>query len=132
MSTVLLIGASNNPTRYSSMALNRLLDAGHRVIPLNPNSKITTIEPTIHHLAQVQEEIDIAVVYVRAELLKPDIEELVRIAPATVIFNPGAESLELKNELERNNIRTRNACTLVLLSTGQFDLNLDLEEERNE
>lgn len=134
MSTVLLIGASNNPTRYSSMALNRLLKAGHRVIPLNPYSKIATIEPTLHHLRQVQEKIDIAVIYVRAELLEPDIEELVRIAPSTVIFNPGAESHELINELERNNIRTRNACTLVLLSTGQFDLNLDLdlEEERNE
>ena len=130
MSTVLLIGASNDPTRYSNMALHRLLNAGHRVIPLNPYSEIATIEPTLHHLRQVQGKIDIAVVYVRAELLKPDIEELVRIAPATVIFNPGAESLELKIELERNGIRTRNACTLVLLSTGQFDF--DHEEERNE
>ena len=124
MSTVLLIGASNNPSRYSNKALHRLIAHGHRVIPLNPYSEITTIEPTIHHLSQVKEEkeIDIAVIYIRAELLKPDIGELVRIAPVTVIFNPGAESLELKNELERHGIRTRNACTLVLLSIGQFDL----------
>lgn len=122
MSTILLIGASNDPTRYSSMALNRLLNAGHRVIPLNPYSKIATVEPTIHHLSKVSEEIDIAVVYVRAELLKPDLAELVRIAPSSVIFNPGAESIEIRNELERNGISTRDACTLVLLSMGQFDL----------
>lgn len=128
MSTVLLIGASNNPSRYSNKALHRLIAHGHRVIPLHPYSEITTIEPTIHHLSQVKKEedidieIDIAVIYIRAELLKPDISELVRIAPSTVIFNPGAESIELKNELERHGISTRNACTLVLLSIGQFDL----------
>ena len=65
---------------------------------------------------------DIAVIYVRAELLKVDLFELIRIAPALVIFSPGAESLELKNELEKNGIRTINACTLVLLSIGRFDL----------
>ena len=121
MSTVLLIGASNNSSRYSKLAMSSLLSAGHRVIPLNPYSEITTIEPTIHHLSQVRERIDIAVVYVRAELLKPELAELIRIAPLSVIFNPGAESIEMKKELERNGIRARDACTLVLLSTGQFD-----------
>ncbi len=122
MSTVLLIGASNNASRYSNKAFHRLIAHGHRVIPVNPYSDIFAAETTIHHLSEVEENIDIAVVYVRAELLKPSIEELVRIAPSTVIFNPGAESIEIKNELERNGINTRNACTLVLLSIGQFDL----------
>ncbi|MCK5036913.1 MAG: CoA-binding protein [Candidatus Sabulitectum sp.] len=122
MSTVLLVGASNDASRYSNKALYRLIAHGHRVIPVNPYSEIDTAEPTVHHLSEVDERIDIAVIYVRAELLEPDIEELVRIAPSTVIFNPGAESIEMKNELERNGIGTRNACTLVLLSIGQFDL----------
>ena len=122
MSSVLLIGASNNPSRYSNMALHRLLEKGHRVIPVNPFSEINTPEPTIHNLSLVTEKIDIAVIYVRAELLKVDLLELIRIAPTLVIFSPGAESLELKNELEKNGIRTRNACTLVLLSIGRFDL----------
>lgn len=122
MSTVLLIGASNDPSRYSNKALHRLIAHGHRVIPVNPYSEIDAAEPTIHHLSEVEEEIDIAVVYVRAELLEPDISELVRISPSTVIFNPGAESSELTMILEAVEINTRNACTLVLLSIGQFDL----------
>ena len=122
MSNVLLIGASNNLSRYSNKAMARLLASGHRVIPVNPFSEIEAPEPTLHHLSLVTEKIDIAVVYVRAELLKVDLVELIRIAPALVIFSPGAESLELKNELEKNGIRTKNACTLVLLSIGRFDL----------
>lgn len=122
MSTVLLIGASNNPSRYSNKAMDRLLNVGHRVIPVNPFSQIEAPEPTVHSLSLVTEKIDIAVIYIRAELLRDDLEELVRIAPELVIFSPGTESLELADKLERNGIRTKNACTLVLLSIGQFDL----------
>ena len=33
---VVVLGASNNPERYSNMAINRLLDNGHEVIPVHP------------------------------------------------------------------------------------------------
>lgn len=122
MSTVLLIGASNDSGRYSYRALHELIANGHRVIPVNPKSIIDTSEPTIAHLSLVNEKIDIAVVYVRPVHLKPQIDELVRIAPDLVIFNPGSESPELQNELESKGIRTQEACTLVLLSIGQFGL----------
>jgi predicted CoA-binding protein len=122
VSTVLLIGASNKPGRYSNMAMARLTDSGYRVIPVNPFSEIRTGEPTIHSLSCVNERIDTAVVYVRAELLAQDIEQLVRIAPSQVIFNPGTEGSELSHRLAEAGIITRNACVLVLLSTGEFDL----------
>ncbi len=122
MSTVLIIGASNNPNRYSNKAMGRLTDAGYRVIPVNPFSEIDTEEPTVHSLSLVNERIDTAVVYVRAELLVQDIEQLVRIAPSQVIFNPGTESAELYNRLAETGIIARNACVLVLLRIGEFDL----------
>jgi len=50
-----------------------------------------------------------------------DINELIRIAPRRVVFNPGTESAELTRLLEGNGIITQNACTLVLLSLDQFD-----------
>jgi uncharacterized protein len=37
-----------------------------------------------------------------------------------VIFNPGAENPDLQASLEANGIKTMEACTLVLLTTGQF------------
>ena len=91
------------------------------MIPVNPFSEIEADEPTIQHLSLVTAKIDIAVIYIRAELLRPDLKELIRIAPELVIFSPGTESIEFVNELKRNGIRTKNACTLVLLSIGHFD-----------
>ncbi len=120
MKTVLLIGASNKPTRYSNTAMRRLESIGHRIIPVNPFCQIETEEPTIHHLSLVSKKIDIAVVYVRAEILKPDIEELIRIAPGQVIFSPGTEDRFLALRLQQSGIKTRNACILVLLATGHF------------
>jgi len=122
VSTVLVIGASNNPRRYSNKAMARLTDEGYRVIPINPFSEIETEEPTVHSLSLVNEKIDTAVVYVRAELLAQDIDHLVRIAPSQVIFNPGTESMELSGRLAETGIIVRNACVLVLLSIGEFDL----------
>ncbi len=127
MKTVLLIGASNKPFRYSNMAMLRLQSAGYRVIPVHPTTVIDTIENTVSHLSFVTEKIHMAVVYIRPELLADDINELVRISPSQVIFNPGTESLILADKLKNNGIYVRNACTLVLLSTNQFD-----QEERND
>lgn len=117
---ILLIGASNNPNRYSNLVMHRLLEGGYTVIPVNPFSEIDTEEQTLKRLADVTVPIEKALVYIRAELLEGDIEELIRINPREVIFSPGAESPVLKKKLERHGISVRNACTLVLLSIGKF------------
>jgi predicted CoA-binding protein len=85
MNTVLVIGAGNNSYRYSNIAMGRLISEGYGIITVNPLSEINTSEPTFHGLSDVHEEIDTAVVYVRAELLERDIDELIRIAPTQVI-----------------------------------------------
>lgn len=43
-----------------------------------------------------------------------------QIKPQRVIFNPGTENVKLEQELQKEEIPYIRACTLVLLSTGQF------------
>ena len=45
---------------------------------------------------------------------------MVNLNPDRVTFNPGAENPGLREMLEAHGIHTEEACTLVLLSTGQF------------
>jgi hypothetical protein len=40
--------------------------------------------------------------------------------PKRIIFNPGAENAELEKLATDNGIKPMEACTLVLLSTGQY------------
>ncbi|MEN8835195.1 MAG: CoA-binding protein, partial [Polaribacter sp.] len=42
------------------------------------------------------------------------------LKPKRVIFNPGTENLEFIKLLNKNNIESEIACTLVLLSTNQY------------
>ena len=118
--TVAVLGASNNPDRYSNMAVRRLRDAGHQVIPLNP--ALDTIEglPVTKALADINAPIDTLTLYVGPQRSVPMIDDILRLAPKRVIFNPGTESEELATALDRANIPHLEACTLVMLQTGQF------------
>ncbi|MBE2178844.1 MAG: CoA-binding protein [Chthoniobacterales bacterium] len=118
--TVAVLGASANPDRYSNMAVRRLLDAGHRVIPINP--ALDTIEdlPVVKSLADIGEPVDTLTLYVGPQRLAPLAGEIVRLAPRRVIFNPGTECPGVAAALDRAGIAHTEACTLVLLQTGQF------------
>jgi hypothetical protein len=45
---------------------------------------------------------------------------IIELKPKRVIFNPGTENIELAQLLAQANIDWENACTLVLLSTNQY------------
>ncbi len=117
---VAVLGASNNPERYSNMAINRLLENGHEAIPVHPALERVggvTVVPT---LSEVEGPVDTVTVYVSPQVSSTMTDALVALAPGRVIFNPGAENPELEAALAEHGIPTLQACTLVLLSTGQF------------
>jgi predicted CoA-binding protein len=118
--TVAVLGASNNPERYSNMAVRRLRDAGHHVIPVNP--ALETIEglQAAKSLGEIKEVVDTLTLYIGPQRSGPMIEDILRLAPKRVVFNPGTESPELAAALARAGIPYVEGCTLVMLQTGQF------------
>jgi hypothetical protein len=58
--------------------------------------------------------------YVGPERSRGLIEDIIALAPARVILNPGTESPELEEALRLAGIPGERACTLVLLRTSQF------------
>ena len=115
----LVLGASENPSRYSNRAVKQLLAHGHEVYALGKrkgtigNIPIHTEWP--HHLS-----IHTITLYVNANNQKEYYNNIIALQPKRVIFNPGAENNELVSQLNQEGIETMNACTLVLLNTGQF------------
>jgi predicted CoA-binding protein len=117
---VVVLGASDNPERYSNMAVNRLRDNGHEVIPVHPAlERIDGIE-VVPNLDRVEGAVDTLTVYVSPKVSSALADAIVALAPGRVIFNPGAENAELQAALAEHGVPTLEACTLVLLSTGQF------------
>ena len=117
---VVIMGASNNPERYSHRALLLLQKHGHEVVPVHP--KLAEIEgiPVVADVGLISGPVDTVTMYVGAAISSGLQEKLFALKPGRVIFNPGAENASLADALQKAGIACENACTLVLLNAGQF------------
>lgn len=117
---VAVLGASRKPDRYSNKAVVLLKEHGHSVIPVHPLEEKIEELPVAHSLREITEPVDTLTVYVGPHAIKPLIGDIVALKPSRVILNPGTESEDLKSALSANEIPFIEACTLVLLKTGQY------------
>ena len=115
----LIIGASTNPERYAFRAANNLLKKGHEIEMIG----LREGEIGGHKIQKGQPDfknIDTVTLYV-GENHQPEFYDYVlNLKPRRVIFNPGAENPEFEAILEKNNIEAIEACTLVMLSIGNY------------
>jgi hypothetical protein len=51
---------------------------------------------------------------------QPAADQIINLAPKRIIFNPGTENPILANRAKAAGIATIEACTLVMLTTGQY------------
>ncbi len=115
----LILGASENPARYSNMALHLLRQYGHPVEAIG-HKKGLIDDVEIHTEWKVNSEVDTITLYLNPQNQKPYYTHIIAAKPKRVIFNPGTENEELQEYLQKNKIPFMEACTLVLLHTGQF------------
>ena len=118
---VVVLGASNNPERYSYKALKLLLEHGYKTIPVHPQLKEIDGIEVKKSLGDINEEIYTLSLYVGPEKVVPLIPDIIKLKPLRVILNPGTESKELKEALANASIPYAEACTVVLLKTGRFE-----------
>ena len=119
MYSTLVIGASENPNRYSYMAIQLLLANRHLVYAYG--NKLGKIE-NLNIQTEWPQDIDIETVtlYVGATNQKNLYQPILDLKPQRVIFNPGTENPEFQEILSKHKINFIEACTLVMLKTGQY------------
>lgn len=117
--TTLVVGASNNPERYAYKAANLLLQKGHPIY-LCGLKKDTVLGHPIHQEWPAPHSIDTVTLYVGPKGQEAFYDEIIKLSPRRVIMNPGTENEVLEKRLKENGITCMEACTLVLLSTGQY------------
>jgi uncharacterized protein len=117
---VVVMGASRNPERYSNKAVRALREHGHEVLPVNPGGGEVEGLTVLKDLSEIEGKVDTLTLYVGPNVSATMTDSIVRLHPARVIFNPGAENPALRQALEKEGIACEEACTLVMLSTEQF------------
>jgi len=119
MKKTLVIGASLNPSRYSNIAIKRLKSYNHDVVAfglrqgdVNGVNIDTELMP--------YKTIDTVTLYLNPKRQEQYYDYIIGLNPKRVIFNPGTENPDFYSKLKANGIKSEVACTLVLLSTGQY------------
>ena len=119
MKKTVVLGASDNPARYSYLAVEKLKRYGHPVIAIGKkeaqvgDTRIITEHPD-------EKEVDTVTLYLNPLLQKAYYDYILSLHPKRIVFNPGTENEELYDLAKANGIEPMEACTLVLLGTGQY------------
>ena len=117
--TTLVIGASENPERYSFKAVSLLQNYNVPVYALgNKEGKIGNVEIDTDKLPY--RNIDTVSLYLSPKNQEEYKSYIISLQPKRVIFNPGTENPEFYQLLALNDIQAEVACTLVLLATNQY------------
>jgi predicted CoA-binding protein len=114
-----VLGASDNPARYSFLALQKLKKAGHEVIGIG-RKEVMVGDIAVYAAMQPLKDVHTVTLYLNPVNQRQYYDYILALRPKRIIFNPGAENNELQQLAGSRGIATMNACTLVLLSTGQY------------
>ncbi len=118
---VIVLGASPKPERYAHKAQMLLTQFGHHVLPVNPAFESIEGVPCFKRLEDVPGPVDTITLYLGPPRSEPLIESIIAKKPKRVILNPGTESELLQKRLTAAGILPQIACTLVLLTTSQYE-----------
>jgi uncharacterized protein len=120
MKKTLVIGASENPDRYSNKAIKELVWHNHEVVAIGLRAgEVAGV--SFDSEKKAFENVDTVTLYVGPQNQPEYYNYVLGLKPQRVIFNPGTENTEFIKRLESAGIYPEIACTLVLLATGQYD-----------
>jgi len=120
MKNVAVVGASPKKERYSNKAIRSLEENGYRAIPVNGRYKNILGKKCYPNLSKIADQVDTVTIYLGTNKQNAILDELIRILPRRVIFNPGTENPDAYPSIREAGIEVLEACTLVLLKTEQF------------
>jgi uncharacterized protein len=114
-----VIGATDNTSRYSNMAVKSLVRHQVEVVPVGLKEgdiagvKILTGHPPV-------DDVHTVTMYVGPKNQPPLYDYILSLNPKRIIFNPGAENPELEAMANKKGIEVVEGCTLVMLSIGSY------------
>lgn len=115
----MVLGASPNPKRYSYMATVMLLEKGHVVYPYGIKKGMIETMPIVQDWP-INGSITSLTLYLGPTAQEAYYEQIIALKPQRIIFNPGTENPTLVQLANTAGIETIEACTLVMLKTGQY------------
>jgi predicted CoA-binding protein len=116
-----IIGATDNPSRYAYLAASMLTEYKNEIVPLG----IKTGEVFGTRILDIKEKpkidnVDTVTLYIGPQRQPEWYDYILGLNPKRIIFNPGTENDEFEKMAEDKGIEALEACTLVMLRSRQF------------
>lgn len=117
----LIVGATDNIERYAYRAADLLQAKGVSFIPIGIKKGVVFGKEII----DLRQKPTVAGIHTITLYLGPTnqaewVDYLISLGPKRIIFNPGTENTEFFSKAKAAGIEVLEACTLVMLTTGQF------------
>lgn len=117
----LVMGTSLKDWRISYMAVRMLRQAGYEVFCFGAEEGFVHGVPVRNEIAKLKTPgLHTVTLYMNAGVQAIFHDFILQTNPQRLIFNPGAENPDLQRLAHDAGIQCVNACTLVMLSQGQF------------
>ena len=114
-----VLGASDNPARYSYLALRKLQAYHHPIVAIGKMiGKVGDVDIQTDHMPV--EAVDTVTLYLNPHNQREYYDYILELKPNRIIFNPGTENEDLIKRAKENGIEPVLGCTLVMLSTGMY------------
>lgn len=117
----LIVGATDNPSRYAYMAASMFAERGMEFIPIGiKKGEVFGREIVDLRLKPDLKDIHSVTLYIGPANQEEWMDYLIGLRPKRIIFNPGTENPVFFKKASDAGIEVLPACNLVMLSTGQF------------
>lgn len=121
MKKTVIIGATENQSRYAYLAAEMLQEHNLEFVPVSiKRGRIFGREILDLRTQPAIDAVDTITLYINPKHQKEWYDYFFKLKPKRVIFNPGTENPELEKSLEEKGIHAVEACTLVMLRSGQY------------
>jgi predicted CoA-binding protein len=117
----LVLGATPNTTRYAFMAAEMLTAYGHEVFPVGIKQGVVAGKAIEKKFPGPEAGIHTITLYIGPPHQPEWYDAILHSGARRIIFNPGTENEALQELAEAAGIETIEACTLVMLRTGQYE-----------
>ena len=115
MTTVAVIGASNDRRKFGNKALRAFKAQGYRVVPMHPSESEIEGEKAYATVLDYPEAIDEATLYVHADAGLRVLDDIAKKGIPVVWLNPGADDPEVVVRARTLGLNPRVACSILAI-----------------
>lgn len=122
MTSIAIIGASNDRSKFGNKAVRAYVSKGFEVFPIHPSEKSIEGIPAYPSILKAPKRPDLASVYLPPAIGIKVLDEIAKAGVKKVYINPGADSPELIAKAKKLKLEPLMTCSILAIGIRPEEL----------